>query len=178
MQNLSQYSKTYKHNKSFLYRFIWYVINIIVFKSYMFPFSNIKIILLKLFGAKVGKGIIIKPCVNIKYPWMLVIGDNVWIGEDVWFDNLGLITIGSNVCISQGAYLLTGNHNYKEEKFDLIVKNIVLDDGVWICAKAIVCPGITMNKNSILTAGSVLSLNTEEGFIYKGNPAQCYKKRY
>ena len=108
---------------------------------------------------------------------MLMIGNYVWIGEDVWIDNLGLITIESNVCISQGAYLLTGNHNYKKETFDLIIQDIKIKEGVWIGAKSIVCPGVIMNFNSILSPGSVLTKNTEEGCIYRGNPAQLYKKR-
>ncbi|MDZ7624210.1 MAG: hypothetical protein U5J96_07185 [Ignavibacteriaceae bacterium] len=88
--------------------------------------NSFKIFALRFFGAKVGKGVIIKPCVNIKYPWFLEIGDNVWIGEEVWIDNLGKVKIGNNVCLSQGALLLCGNHNYKKETFDLIVGDITL----------------------------------------------------
>ena len=66
-----------------------------------------------MFGAKIGKGVIIRPGVSVKYPWKLQIGDNTWIGENVWIDNLSNIIIGKNVCVSQGAMLLSGNHNYK-----------------------------------------------------------------
>ena len=92
------------------------------------------------FGARIGKGFVIKPAVNIKYPWKLKVGDDVWIGENVWIDNIGNVTIGSNVCISQGAMLLTGNHNYKSETFDLMIKPIVVEEGVWIGAKATIAP--------------------------------------
>ena len=71
---------------------------------------------------KVGRSVIIKPRVRIKYPWFLQIGDNSWIGEDVWIDNLDSVIIKENVCISQGAMLMSGSHNYKSEKFDLITK--------------------------------------------------------
>lgn len=101
----------------------------------------------------------------------------MWIGEGVWIDNLGKVKIGNNVCISQGAMLLTGNHNYKKESFDLIVGDITLEDGVWVGAKSVVCPGVTMKSHSILTVGSVLTKDAEEYGIYQGNLAVMVKKR-
>ena len=80
---------------------------------------------------------VIKPSVNIKYPWRLTIGSFVWIGEGVWIDNLENVVIGDNVCISQGAMLLCGNHNYKKTTFDLIVGSITLEDGVWVGAQSV-----------------------------------------
>jgi len=136
-----------------------------------------KINILKLFGAKLGENLTIKPKVNIKYPWFLEIGDNVWLGEKVWIDNLGKLIIGSNVCISQGAMILMGNHNYKSESFDLMVEQVILEDGVWIGAKAIVCPGITCYSHSVLSVGSVANRDLKECGIYQGNPANFVKKR-
>ena len=63
------------------------------------------------------KGVVIKPNVKIKYPWNLYIGNNSWLGEKVWIDNLDIVSVGNNCCISQGAYLLTGNHDYRSEYF-------------------------------------------------------------
>ena len=137
----------------------------------MFPFSIVKIFWLRLFGAKVGNGVVIKPSVNIKYPWNLQLGKNVWIGEKVWIDNLSKVLIKDNVCISQGAFLLCGNHNYKKETFDLVVEEILLEEGVWIGAKSVVCPGITCKSHSILTVGSVATKDLEPYSIYQGNPA-------
>ena len=118
-----------------------------------------------------GEGVVIKPSVNIKFPWKLSIGDHSWIGENVWIDNLAKVSIGNNVCISQGAYLLTGNHNYKKTTFDLITAEIILEDGVWIGAKAIVCPGVTCKTHAILTVASVASKDLDAYTIYRGNPA-------
>ena len=89
------------------------------------PSSGLKKFILKLFGAKIGRGVVIKPGVNIKYPWKLFIGDYSWIGEKVWIDNLANVVIGRSVCISQGAMLLTGNHNYAAKEFDLMVLAII-----------------------------------------------------
>jgi putative colanic acid biosynthesis acetyltransferase WcaF len=160
-----------------LKRIIWYYTNILFFKSSLFPFYGIKNFLLKLFGAKLGKQVEIKPCVNIKYPWHLTIGDEVWIGENVWIDSLVPIIIGSNICISQGAMLLTGRHNYKKPSFDLITGSIVLEDGVWIGAGAIVNQGITAYSHAILTSGSVATKNLEPYTIYQGNPAVKIRMR-
>jgi len=157
-------------------RILWYVTNILFFKT-MLPFpSSFKKILLIIFGAEIGKNIVIKPNVNIKYPWFLTIGDNCWIGEGVWIDNLIDIKIGNNVCLSQNSYFFTGNHNYKKSTFDLILGKIILEDGVWIGAKAIVSPKVTCKSHSILATGSVAVCYLEPYSIYQGNPAEF--KRY
>ena len=136
-------------------RILWYYVNLVFLQSGWFPFYGFKVFLLRLFGANIGNGVLIKPFVNIKYPWFLTIGNHVWIGENVWIDNLAQVTIGNNVCISQGALLLTGSHDYKSSSFDLIVKANALEDGVWICAKAVICAGVTCYTHSIVTAGSI-----------------------
>ena len=153
-------------------RFFWYFINVIFFKSSFFPFNFLKIFLLQLFGCSLGKGVVIKPNVNIKYPWKLSLGNYVWIGESVWIDNLDNVTIGNHVCISQGAILICGSHNYKKQSFDLITKEITLNDGVWIAAKSIILPGVVAESHAILSAGSVISKNLESFTVYKGNPAE------
>jgi putative colanic acid biosynthesis acetyltransferase WcaF len=144
-----------------LRRVLWYCINAIVFNTFLFPFNGLKEWLLQLFGAKISTGVVIKPLVNIKYPWKLEIGENSWIGEGVWIDNLAAVKIGSNCCLSQGAFLLTGNHDFTSSRFELLVQEILLEDGVWIGAKAIICPGVVCRSHSVLTAHS----------IYQGNPA-------
>lgn len=158
-------------------RFLWYFINVLFIKNGWFPFSGFKRFWLKLFGAKIGKGVVIKPNVNIKYPWKLIVGDHVWIGENVWIDNLETITIGNNCCLSQGVFLLCGNHDYTSSSFDLMVKPIVLEDGAWIGAKAIVCPGVTVGTHAVLSVGSVATRNLDAYGIYSGNPASRIKER-
>ena len=145
----------YQPGGSALRRLIWYYVNRIFFQSGWLPLSGIKLGLLRVFGARVGKGVTIKPSVNIKYPWRLRIGDHCWIGENVWIDNLADVSIGNHVCISQGAMLLTGSHNYKKESFDLMIGDIELKDGCWIGAQSVVCPGVSCEKGSILAVASV-----------------------
>ena len=163
--------------KNFLTRGVWFIINALFINSYCLPINSLKIALLKIFGAKIGIGVVIKPKVNIKYPWRLSIGDYSWIGENVWIDNLAVVAIGSNCCISQGTMLLCGNHNFKKSKFDLITKPIILEDGAWVGAKSVVCPGVTMKVESILTVNSVATADLDSFYIYQGNPAVKIKKR-
>lgn len=156
---------------------LWFFLNRIFINSY-FPFPNsFKQNLLKIFGCKIGKNVLIKPKVNIKYPWFLQISDDVWIGEKVWIDNLTNVQIGSNVCISQGAMLLCGNHNYKKTTFDLMLGKIKIEEGVWIGAQSVVCPGVTCKSHSILTVGSIATKDLEAYSIYQGNPAIKVKER-
>lgn len=175
--DLSEYNNSWYKPGPLLKRFLWYLVNVSFFKTGLFPFYGLKRFLLKLFGAKLGRGVFIKPFVNIKHPWLLEIGDHSWIGEQVWIDNLAPVRIGKHVCLSQGAFLLTGNHDYKKRSFDLIVKPITLEDGVWIGAKAIVCPGVICSSHAVLAVGSVATSNLESYGIYSGNPAMKIKER-
>jgi putative colanic acid biosynthesis acetyltransferase WcaF len=167
----------YRPGKNALLRLLWYYTNLLLFNSYWLPLSGLKVHLLRLFGARVGRGVNIKPKVNIKYPWKLQIGDHCWIGEKVWIDNLAPVTLGRHVCLSQGAMLLCGSHNYKKSSFDLMVCNITLEEGVWIGAKAVVCPGVRAASHSILAVSSVATQDMEAYKIYQGNPAVAKRKR-
>ena len=167
----SSYTATLHIGASAFKQVLWYVINILFFKNGFSISSSLKVSLLRSFGANVGKGVVIKPCVNIKYPWKLSIGNYAWIGEQVWIDNIAVVTIGDNVCLSQGSLLLTGNHNYKTPTFDLLPGSIILEEGVWIGAKAIVCPGVVCASHSVLSVASVANGNLLPYGIYKGNPA-------
>ncbi len=166
----------YKPGASFLKRGLWLCFNNTFFCS-RFPFNGIKIFILRIFGARIGKNMVIKQGVNIKAPWLLSIGDFVWIGENVWIDNLVKVSIGSHSCLSQGSMLLTGNHDYTKSTFDLIAKEIILEEGVWIGAKAVVCPGVICASQAVLTVGSIATTNLEAYGIYRGNPAVKVRER-
>ena len=130
-----------------------------------------------MFGARIGNGVVIKPHVHIKYPWKLVVGDYSWIGEYVWIDNLDSVQIGSNVCLSQGALILSGNHDYKSTSFNLILKPIEIKDGAWVGAKSVVTQGVKIGSHAVLSVGSIASSDMEEFGIYRGNPAEFIKRR-
>ncbi len=175
--NNAAFKTTIQINAGKLKQFCWYFTNIFFFKNSLSISSALKVFLLKLFGASVGKGVVIKPGVNIKYPWKLIIGNNSWIGEEAWIDNLSDVIIGSSVTISQGVLLLTGSHDHTKETFDFISLPIVLEDGVWIGAKAVVFGGVTCKTHCILGINSVAENNLQAWYIYKGNPAVPVLKR-
>lgn len=172
---LNQYNNDWYKPGSTVKKIFWYFTNMLFFKTLLPYPSSFKIKLLKLFGAKIGQRVVIKPNVNIKYPWFLTIGDDCWIGEGGWIDNLAKVSIGSNVILSQDAYLLTGSHDYTKKLFDLMIGEIILEDGVWIGAKAIVCPNVTCRSHSVLAVGSVATKDMKAYGIYQGNPA-IYKR--
>ncbi len=170
-------SKDYDKGASKMKQLFWFFINAFIVRASWNPFMFIKIWLLKLFGAKIGTNLIIKNNVIIKQPWYLSIGDDCWIGEGVWIDNIDKVSIGSNVCISQGSMLLTGNHNYKFPSMPYKNAPISICDGAWIGAKSVVCPGVIVNECAILTVGSIATKDLESFGIYQGNPAQKIRTR-
>ena len=165
------YRSTLDVSASKLKQLVWYFINILFFKNAWNPLSSLKVKLLKMFGAALGKGVVIKPAVNIKYPWKLRVGDHSWIGENVWIDNLSDVIIGSNVTLSQGSLLLTGSHDLSKTSFDFLSAPIILEDGVWIGARAVVGGNVTCGTHSVLGINSVAETNLKPYTIYKGNPA-------
>jgi putative colanic acid biosynthesis acetyltransferase WcaF len=175
--NLSGYNNSWYQPGGKFKQVLWYITSRIFVNTYLpFPMA-VKRWVLEVFGAKIGAKVIIKPKVNIKYPWFLSVQNNTWIGEKVWIDNLIMVNIGANVCLSQGCMLLTGNHNFNKSTFDLITKSIHIEDGAWIGAQATVCPGVTVGSHAVLTVSSVATRSMEAYGIYQGNPAILIKRR-
>ncbi|GAB4024327.1 WcaF family extracellular polysaccharide biosynthesis acetyltransferase [Spirosoma koreense] len=156
---------------------LWFLVNAFFLNTYLPVPVSLKVAVLRLFGAKIGRNVMIKPAVNIKYPWLLQVGNYVWIGEQVWIDNFSNVTIGDNACVSQGAMLLTGNHNYKLPTFDLMPGSITLAEGVWIGAKSVVCPGVRCESHAVLAVSSVATHTLAAYGIYQGNPAVWVRQR-
>lgn len=176
--DLSKYDNSwYNPGTNVILRLLWYYANLLVIKNTWNPLSGLRVVVLRMFGAKIGKGVVLKPGINIKYPWMLTIGDFSWIGEDVWIDNLAPVTIGANCCISQGAMLLCGNHNYRKPTFDLMVRPISVEDGAWVGAKCVLCPGVTVHSHSVISVGSVVTKDIEPYKIFQGIPATFKSER-
>lgn len=176
--NLAQFDNSwYKPGRPRWVQALWFFIGLPLLRCPVIPSLAFRRALLRAFGAAIGAGVVLKPGVRVKYPWRLKVGDHSWIGEDAWLDNLGDIEIGSDVCISQGAYLCTGNHDWGDPSFGLRVSNLRIDNHVWIGAKAILCPGSRMGVGSIATAGSVVSAVVGDYEIYAGNPASLRAMR-
>lgn len=156
---------------------LWVLVRTIFFLS-PFPWpSAFRVFWLRRFGARVGRGVVVRSRVNIWFPWRLELGDHVWLGEEVFILNLAPVVIESNVCVSQRAFLCTGNHDYTSPTFDLITKPIRVEQGSWIGATSFVGPGVTVGGHAVLSAGSVATKNLEPAGIYQGNPAVRLRER-
>lgn len=163
--------------RSFVVRSLWFLINAWFLQNPANPSSALKKFLLRLFGAKIGKGVLLKPSINVKSPWFLEIGDYTFIGERVWLDSLAPVHIGSNVCISQDCYICCGNHDWTDPAFGKTVTPITIEDGAWIATRATLLPGAHVASHAVIASGAVLAHPTEPFMIYAGNPAKAVKKR-
>lgn len=176
--DLSTYNNpAFERGASALKEGLWLIVSLILFQLLPIRAFALKRFLLKCFGAKVGKGVVVKPNVRITFPWKLTLGDYVWLGEECWLLNLAPIFIESNVCISQRAFLCTGSHDYKSSTFDLIIDPIYVEHGAWIAAGAFVGPSVKIGTHAVLTAQSIAVQNLEPYGIYQGNPAQKIRNR-
>lgn len=156
----------------------WYFVKMLVFLT-AFPFPNfLKRGLLRFFGARIGNRVIIKPRVNIHMPWKLEIGSDVWIGEEVFILNFEKILIGNNVCVSQRAFLCGGNHDFSDPTMPYRNGPITLSDGCWVGAGCFVAPKVTIGKDTVVTAGSVVLRSLEGNGIYSGHPLTYIKPRW
>ena len=171
-------NRWYKPGRSFLWRAAWLFVGLPLFRTSLLPFSGLRVALLRMFGAHVGEGVVIHSEVCVKYPWHLRIGDNCWIGERAWIDNLATVRLDANVCVSQGCYICTGNHDWKDPAFGLIVRPVHLQDGAWAGAMSTLLPGVILGEGAVAGAGSVVSQSIPAYEIHTGNPATFTRFRH
>jgi putative colanic acid biosynthesis acetyltransferase WcaF len=141
------------------------------------PGSAWRVGLLRAFGARIGPGCRIKPGLRVKFPWRLQLGRACWLAEDAWIDNLAPVTLGDRVCISQGAYLCTGNHDFRSPGFTLRLGPITVESDAWIAARAVLAPGTRIGAGAVVALAAVVSGNVPAGAIMRGNPAVVVGQR-
>ena len=146
---------------------LWFPIQHVFFKSSFLPYA-VRPFLLKLFGASIGRRVFIRRGVKVHFPWNLEIGDNGWIGEEVWFINHEKIKIGSNVCISQRSIICSGGHDYRSASLEYSHKPIEIKDGAWVCLDAKILPGVTIGECSVVSAGEVVRKSVPDYSILVG----------
>ena len=176
---LANYSpgEDYSPGAPLLKQLLWFYLGSPLLMSYWLPFSALKVGILRLFGASIGNQVRIKPGVRVKFPWRLTVGDSCWLGEQAWIDNIASVALAHDVCLSQGVYLCTGNHDWSRETFDLRLGPITIGHSAWIGARAVVGPGVIVGEGAVLSLNSVASCSLSAWTIYVGNPAKPVKQR-
>lgn len=150
---------------------LWWLVQATAFScspQFMYGWRNF---LLRMFGAKIGKNVIIRPSVKITYPWKLEVGENSWVGDNVELYTLGNIIIGSNTIISQKSYICAASHDYMSPSFDIWSKDIIIGDGVWIATDVFVAPGVQVGNGSVVGARSSVYKNINMNTLNIGSPA-------
>ncbi|AFZ08085.1 hypothetical protein Osc7112_3739 [Oscillatoria nigro-viridis PCC 7112] len=151
---------------------LWWFVQAIAFPLTPHPLNSIRSWLLRLFGAKIGRGVLIRPTARFTYPWKIAIGDYSWIGDDVVLYSLDRIAIGQHCVISQKSYLCTGTHDSQDPAFSLITASIIIHNGVWIAADCFIGPGVEIGANALIGARSSVFKNMPAGFICTGTPCR------
>jgi len=167
----------FNYGRSKLLVFLWFTIQDILFRFSPVPCYGFRRWLLRRFGCKLGKGVIIRPRARFHYPWRIEIGDYSSIGDDVWLYSIALIKIGSHTVISQRSFLCTAGHDYLDPHFKTIHEPILVGDGVWIAADVFVAPGVTIGDNAVIGARSNVFEDMPENTICHGASCQPVRKR-
>ncbi|HHT0092943.1 TPA: putative colanic acid biosynthesis acetyltransferase [Raoultella planticola] len=150
---------------------LWWMVQATLFSLSPQVFYRWRVWLLRLFGAKIGKKVIIRPSVKITYPWKLTIGDYSWVGDDVNLYTLGEIVIGNNSIISQKCYLCTGSHDYLSREFTITQSKIIVGDSTWLATDVFVAPGVVIGDNCVVGARSSVFTSLPSNSICIGSPA-------
>jgi len=159
------------------YVLLWWLVQAIVFPLSLQPMNGLRCGVLRLFGAKIGQQVLIRPTARFTYPWKVEIGDFSWIGDDVIFYSLERITLGKQVVVSQKTYLCTGDHDFTNPTFALKVAPIVIGNGAWVATDCFVAPGVTIGANTVVGARSSVFRSLPAGKVCVGSPCQVVRDR-
>lgn len=149
----------------------------VLFRMIPRPLYGPRRVVLRMFGAKVGKCVNIANTATIYFPWNLEIQDWSAIGEHAYIYNLGKITIGEKSTISQRAHLCAGTHDYTDPALPLLTPPIRVGDQVWICADAFIGPGVEVEDGAVVAARAVVVRPVDAWSVVGGNPARVIKPR-
>ncbi|WP_199620937.1 WcaF family extracellular polysaccharide biosynthesis acetyltransferase [Paenibacillus alkalitolerans] len=168
----------YSRGRSNLIVLLWWFIQGTLFRYSIHNMYGWRRSLLRLFGAKIGRGVQVRATAKFTYPWKVEIGDYTWIGDNVEFYSLDHIRIGKHCVISQNTYLCTGSHNIHDPHFGLITKVIAIHDGAWVASDVFVYPGVMIGEMAVVAARSTVMKDVPQNEIHAGSPAKFLKKRF
>lgn len=177
--DLRKYNQSgYDRGKPGWFVLLWWFIQAITFPLTPQPLYGLRRLILRLFGAHVGKGVIIRPTARFTYPWKIAIGDYSWIGDDVVLYSLDRIEIGQHCVISQKSYLCTGTHDIQDPTFGLKTGSIAISNGAWVAADCFVGPGVDIGANAVIGARSSVFEDMPAGQVCLGTPCRPRYSRH
>ena len=157
--------------------YLWAVVEILFIHNPWQVSSNLRVAMLRLFGAEIGEGVVFRPRTRVKFPWKLHIGDHSWVGEGVWFHNQDHIYVGHDVVISQDTFLTTGSHAHRRD-MALLTRPIVIEDGVWITARCVVLGGAHLGTSALIRPMTVVSGKILSDSVYGPAAPTTHGKRF
>jgi putative colanic acid biosynthesis acetyltransferase WcaF len=163
--------------RSALFVQLWWIVQASLFSCSPQALFGWRRFLLRLFGAKIGKNVLIRPTVRITYPWKLEIDDYAWVGDHVELYTLGEIKIGKSAVVSQRSYLCTGSHDYSSENFDIYSQPITIGAQAWVATDVFIHPGVTIGVGAVVGARSTVTEDMPGGMVCVGNPARPIRPR-
>jgi putative colanic acid biosynthesis acetyltransferase WcaF len=175
-QDLSRFGGTARGGAAWRAQLWWLFEALFVLPTpqYLFGWRRFALVL---FGAKIGKRVLIRPGVRVTYPWNLTIGDYVWIGEKTTLYSVAEISIGSHSVVSQEAYICAGTHDYSDPTFRFVSAPITIGRECWVAARAFIGPGVDVGHAAVIGAGSVVTRSVDPETIVAGNPAKLVGRR-
>lgn len=179
MQNLSLFRlpPKFRGRSAFIVQ-LWWIIQALLFNTSPQFLYSYRCWLLRIFGAKIGKNVLIRPSVKITFPWKLTIGNSAWIGDEVVLYTLGDIYIGDNSVISQRSYLCAADHDYTEISFPIRAKPIRIEKEVWVATDVFVGPSVHLGVGCVIAARSSVFKDMPNSFVCMGNPCKPLKPRF
>jgi putative colanic acid biosynthesis acetyltransferase WcaF len=160
-----------------LSRLLWLVVQSFIFSNIPAPFHKARASLLRLFGAKIGKGAHIYPKVKVWAPWNLEVGEEAGIANGVILYTQGKISIGKRAVVSQNSHLCAGTHDYEQAGMPLVTKPIIIDDYAWVTTEVFIHPGVTIGEGAVVGARSVVNKNLPAWTVCSGHPCKPLKAR-
>jgi putative colanic acid biosynthesis acetyltransferase WcaF len=157
--------------------YLWTVAELLLVTNAWQPSSRLRASVLRLFGARVGAGVVLRPGLRVKFPWKLSVGEHSWIGEGVWIHNQAQLTIGSDAVVSQGSFLTTGSHDFSGD-MSLVTRPVTIEDGAWVTARCTVLSGSRVGRSALVLPGTVVRGQVPAGSLYGGHPPAVQGMRF
>ncbi|MCP3773459.1 WcaF family extracellular polysaccharide biosynthesis acetyltransferase [Paenibacillus sp. MZ04-78.2] len=168
----------YSRGRSNAVVLLWWLVQGTLFRFSLHNMYGWRRFLLRMFGARIGRGVQVRATAKFTYPWKVSIGDYSWIGDNVEFYSLDRIEVGEHCVVSQHCYLCTGSHDMTDEAFGLLIRPIVIRDGAWIASDVFVYPGVTVGVMGVVAARSTVVKDVPANQVFAGTPAKFVKERF